>query len=226
MATLWPSIIQKRTPPTLAERLSWPGIASTGSRSTDSSWCRACRCWIPRITTSRRLSWKKTATGASWAKCFGGFARRRDAAARAILIRGYPAIKFLVAKQRLDPFGNLSHFRLGNRSLNPHALRFLHHVRRNLHGTQQDRQMRFELRHFPRRLKAVHARHHQIENQHIGMQFAHALDRFPSPLGLSTNLPVAVALDELAQRATHHRVIVGNKDSDSHHHDRPVASVS
>src|ERR1035437_4918767 len=87
------------------------------------------------------------------------------------------------------------------------------------HGDQDHRQLRTEILGFAHQLHAIHARHSEIRQQHVGVSRADQLQRLDSVLGQQRGEPLAV--EEAPQQLSHFVVVLGDQDSALNHtHER------
>ena len=63
-------------------------------------------------------------------------------------------------------------------------------------------------------IHARHLRHGEIEQQNVGPQRAHHVERFDTIFGFGDDLHLAVGLQHVAQPNSNDRMIVGNQDLD------------
>ena len=124
-----------------------------------------------------------------------------------------PAIEPLVPEYSCNPVGDLRHLGFGYGSLNAHLLGFPHYIGRERDRTEQYGQIGFHFGQFASRVETVHAWHHKVQQQHIGVQLASSFDSFTPVDGFSTYIPVAGVLNQVAQSAPHHCIIVDDKNS-------------
>ena len=69
----------------------------------------------------------------------------------------------------------------------------------------------------PRRRQPVHARHADVHQDDVGGAAAGERDRLDAVRGLADDLDVGLGLEDRAQPAAHHRLIVGEQHADGRH---------
>src|SRR5512146_225642 len=65
-------------------------------------------------------------------------------------------------------------------------------------------------------LYAVHARHRNVQHNHIGIEFTNRLKRAASVVRLAHHVDVRLFFQHRAQRFAQHAMIVGKQDPDFH----------
>ena len=81
-----------------------------------------------------------------------------------------------------------------------------------MHGQRQHRHVRALLLDAPRGLDAVHVRHGDVHQHHVGRQFAGQAHAFRAVLRLADDLQLGIGAQQHAQPRAHDRVIIDQQD--------------